>query len=135
MSDKPRPESDKRKASDTSGLSAAQRETLKSLLETNRRQLLAQYGTDGTHDKQSPFTSGRERDEELHVLEDAEINVELHEHAKQELVLIDAALKRLEFGSYGVCCDCDNAIGFPRLEAYPMARRCITCKTEYEQRQ
>ena len=120
---------------EASGLTDAQRDTLRSLLDKNRHQLVAQRQTSAAQAADSTRTGGRERDEELHALEDAEINEELQEHAKQEIELIDAALKRLELGSYGVCCDCANAIGFARLEAYPMARRCITCKTAYEQRQ
>ena len=40
---------------------------------------------------------------------------------------IDAALERLKAGTYGVCELCGNAIGTPRLEAMPAARRCIDC--------
>lgn len=60
--------------------------------------------------------------------------VYLDEHALQSIRYIDAALKRMETGQYGVCIDCDSAIPYARLEAYPAAARCIKCKTEFEQK-
>jgi RNA polymerase-binding protein DksA len=51
----------------------------------------------------------------------------LAEQARQHLVEIDAALRRLEEGTYGVCERCGDAIAAGRLEARPTARTCITC--------
>lgn len=51
-----------------------------------------------------------------------------------ELEEIDAALARIEDGSYGTCEECDANIGAPRLEAQPTARRCIACQEQLEQR-
>ncbi|MDX6375612.1 MAG: DnaK suppressor protein [Nocardioidaceae bacterium] len=45
------------------------------------------------------------------------------------LVEIDAAMKRLEAGTYGTCEGCGGAIGEDRLEARPAARTCIRCAT------
>ena len=47
--------------------------------------------------------------------------------ARDHLAEIDAALGRLEDGSYGTCEVCGEAIPAGRLEARPTARRCITC--------
>src|SRR5271163_4248107 len=38
---------------------------------------------------------------------------------------VEAALQRLEAGSYGRCEGCGKPIGTPRLEAMPAARFCI----------
>ncbi|MDH3451376.1 MAG: TraR/DksA family transcriptional regulator [Gammaproteobacteria bacterium] len=124
---------DPRQWDDSERLTDAQRETLKSMLEKYRRQLLAQLGDTGLYGTDPLFTG--ERDVGPHALENAEISVELQEHAKLDIELIDAALKRLDLGSYGRCCDCGNAIGFARLQAHPTARRCIACKRVYEQHQ
>jgi len=51
-----------------------------------------------------------------------------------ELQEIDAALARIDDGSYGTCEECDANIGAPRLEAQPTARRCIACQEQLEQR-
>jgi DnaK suppressor protein len=53
--------------------------------------------------------------------------------AKVELAKIDAALKRLDEGSYGECLDCGEAISGARLEANPMATRCVGCESAREE--
>lgn len=45
----------------------------------------------------------------------------------QELVEIDAALARLEAGTWGHCERCGSAIGRDRLRALPEIRRCLSC--------
>lgn len=40
---------------------------------------------------------------------------------------IDAALERVELGTYGTCERCGRPIGEGRLEARPTARTCIDC--------
>ena len=41
---------------------------------------------------------------------------------------LDAALRRLEEGAYGRCCECGVEIGEPRLRALPFAIRCKDCE-------
>ena len=41
---------------------------------------------------------------------------------------IDAALRRLRDGSYGICMDCGIAITRKRLDAEPWAHYCVTCQ-------
>jgi DnaK suppressor protein len=45
---------------------------------------------------------------------------------------IEAALQRIKKGEYGVCIDCGEDVGFPRLMAYPTAKRCIVCQEQRE---
>ncbi|ODU06134.1 MAG: conjugal transfer protein TraR [Thiobacillus sp. SCN 63-1177] len=45
---------------------------------------------------------------------------------------IEAALQRIKNGEYGVCIDCGDAVTFPRLMAYPTAKRCIVCQEQRE---
>lgn len=54
--------------------------------------------------------------------ENAAIEVEL----EARLMEVDAALARLEVGSYGTCRICKNAIEDARLHANPAAQTCIT---------
>ncbi|HVJ22771.1 MAG TPA: TraR/DksA C4-type zinc finger protein [Burkholderiales bacterium] len=49
-----------------------------------------------------------------------------------ELRDIEAALRRLDDGSYGVCTDCGVEIGFERLHAEPEAARCLDCQRRHE---
>jgi DnaK suppressor protein len=46
---------------------------------------------------------------------------------------IEAALKRVEDGSYGLCRDCNEPINPKRLEFDPTALRCIDCESNLEQ--
>lgn len=47
---------------------------------------------------------------------------------------IDAALMRIERGTYGICEDCGDRIPVGRLEARPQAARCIACQSRRERR-
>lgn len=44
------------------------------------------------------------------------------------------ALRRIEAGTYGTCLVCGNAIGKARLQAFPRALLCVTCKQREERR-
>ena len=57
-----------------------------------------------------------------------EIDGGLEENAEHLLVEIDAALGRLDDGSYGLCSVCGRPIGDERLEAVPYATLCIDDK-------
>jgi DnaK suppressor protein len=48
--------------------------------------------------------------------------------AEAALSDIDAALQRLEDGSYGICERCDEPIPWQRLEVLPMSRLCTPCQ-------
>ncbi|HEX7965459.1 MAG TPA: TraR/DksA C4-type zinc finger protein [Gammaproteobacteria bacterium] len=45
---------------------------------------------------------------------------------------IEAALKRIEQGSYGICVDCGRPIESRRLEVQPTATRCLEDQDKYE---
>ncbi len=61
-----------------------------------------------------------------------EIDYTLGENSEQVLAEIDAALKRIEDGTYGTCVSCGREIPVERLEAYPWASLCIDCKRRAE---
>ena len=48
---------------------------------------------------------------------------------------VDDALQRIEGGTYGNCIDCEKDIPKGRLEVYPAAKRCVTCKGLFEKEQ
>jgi DnaK suppressor protein len=52
----------------------------------------------------------------------------LRDRADGQLELVDAALARLDAGTYGTCVQCGRAIAAERLEALPWAARCIDCQ-------
>lgn len=49
------------------------------------------------------------------------------EAARAELVELEAALLRIESGTWGRCETCGGAVGRTRLRALPEARQCLSC--------
>ena len=56
----------------------------------------------------------------------------LEEREAAELNAIDAALQRIASGEYGQCSDCGVGIAPARLQANPVALRCIQCQGVWE---
>jgi len=63
---------------------------------------------------------------------DREIDFTLEENSEHVLAAIDAALARMDEGTFGRCATCGNAIAPERLEAMPYATQCIDCKRKAE---
>jgi DnaK suppressor protein len=60
-------------------------------------------------------------------VDDAEFNRDL-----MELTQIEAALRRLDTGRYGLCEDCAEPIAAQRLNVQPWVLRCMACQTRFE---
>jgi DnaK suppressor protein len=58
---------------------------------------------------------------------DRELGDSLEENSEQVLDEIDAALRRIDDGTYGTCTNCGKQIPEERLEALPWASLCIDC--------
>ncbi len=65
---------------------------------------------------------------------DRELDYTLEENSEHVLADIDAALKRIEDGTYGTCTSRGEQIPVERLEALPWATLCIDCQRERERR-
>ena len=63
---------------------------------------------------------------------DRELDYTLEENSEQILGEIDAALKRIEDGTYGICTNRGEQISVERLEALPWATLCIDCARDRE---
>ena len=61
-----------------------------------------------------------------------ELEFALDAHETAELSQVDAALARIEAGTYGRCVDCGVDIPTARLHAAPEALRCIACQEKTE---
>ena len=80
---------------------------------------------DGVGDDQADSGSKAfEREQEMTLLA----------NTRQTLLQIEHALGRLGDGTYGTCESCRNAIGKLRLQAFPRATLCVTCKQRQERR-
>ncbi len=80
-------------------------------------------------------------------LQEADINDRATKEIEQELAMkardrdrkliekINAALDRIEAGTYGYCLETGDPIGLPRLEARPTATLCIEAQERRERRE
>lgn len=86
--------------------------------------LMRDYG--GGSGDDSADTGGKvlEREQEL----------TLTHNSQMLLAQCERALERLDNGSYGRCEVCDQPIGKARLQAFPRATLCVTCKQKQERR-
>ncbi|MBN2265880.1 MAG: TraR/DksA family transcriptional regulator [Candidatus Aminicenantes bacterium] len=62
-----------------------------------------------------------------------EFLLSLSDGERDQLMLIDEALKRLERGDFGVCQLCEKDIGAKRLAAIPWTPLCINCQEKAEE--
>ena len=76
-------------------------------------------------------TGGDVVDAALDAAQD-EISSKLAEVESRELVQIDAALERIQQGTYGQCEICGSKIPLARLNALPYALTCIECQRAAE---
>ena len=67
------------------------------------------------------------------VESDRSFELRLRSRERKLLDKIDEAIGRIENGEYGICDDCGEKIRVKRLEARPVAKFCINCKTKQEQ--
>ena len=58
----------------------------------------------------------------------------LDEQGRREMEAIQAALARIDAGTYGLCDTCGETISAARLMVMPMARRCVRCQERLEHR-
>ena len=80
-------------------------------------------------DKQDQIDENTSTDEEDKPAErqEDEVLTALSLSDQAELSRIDAALARLDDGSYGQCANCGEQIAPARLQAMPDAVLCVTC--------
>jgi DnaK suppressor protein len=106
---------------------------VRELLEAERQQALRSF-TALTGDFNDVVAASRDSNaDDEHDPEGATIAFERSQTAalvlqvQGHLAEIDAAVQRLEGGTYGICDRCEQPIARARLEARPAARTCIRC--------
>ena len=109
-------------------------ERFKTLLEEERRRVLDAIDylhqenpgslENGAHEESSDNNLADTATETL----DREIDSTLEENSENVLAAIDAALKRIEDGTFGMCTNCGKPIAEERLAAIPWATTCIDCR-------
>jgi len=66
---------------------------------------------------------------------DQQRDLALRDRAHQHLAQVEAALARLDDGTFGRCTRCGREIAAERLEALPWAAHCIECQTALDRGQ
>lgn len=64
---------------------------------------------------------------------DRSFTLRIRDRERRLIRKIRGALQRIEDGSYGVCEECGEDIGVPRLKARPVTKLCINCKSKQEE--
>ena len=64
---------------------------------------------------------------------DRAFTLRIRDRERKLIKKIRAALTRLDNGTFGVCEECNEEIGVPRLKARPVTRLCINCKSKQEE--
>ena len=108
----------------------------KAQLLEQRASLLAQLatlrgGAIGRVEASADHFSGRE-DSSAQTTTERDLELALDDRETTELAAVDAALKRIEAGTYGQCIACEVNIPVARLQAAPEAQRCIHCQEKAE---
>jgi DnaK suppressor protein len=86
---------------------------------------LFEEGTDGAgRDPADVGSSNFERDQEM----------SLAQNARDMLEQAQLAYRMFESGEYGTCETCGQPIGKDRLQVFPRATMCVTCKQREERR-
>ena len=65
--------------------------------------------------------------EQAQERENDEVVDAIGNETRASIAEIEAALERLEAGTYGICGECGGPIGEGRLDAIPEATRCVDC--------
>lgn len=117
-------------------MSEGRTERLRQLLLARRQEiqrqideLLAQHRSDQTQLREESVADTEDlstRDSVSHQ------QLSILEVRNQMRLQVEAALQRLDEGTYGLCEDCRQPINEERLKAMPFARRCIDCQRHAE---
>jgi RNA polymerase-binding protein DksA len=110
------------------------------LLDERKRVVAALQNLHDDHASSLYDESGEETAFDNHLADtatetyDRELDYTLEENSEHVLAEIDAALKRIEDGTYGICTNRGEQIPVERLEALPWATLCIDCQRLRERR-
>lgn len=70
--------------------------------------------------------------ERAYELGNDEVLEQLDEAGRAEIEGIRAAIERIDAGTFGACTDCGEPIPPARIEALPLATRCVDCEADEE---
>lgn len=121
-------------------IDASTRDALRAQLEAERARLEADLAALDAVERDSQSAATGENVYRDHMADqgsatfERELGMTFEENERDNLARVDAALKRIEAGTYGSCGRCGADIPSQRLEAVPTASLCIQCKEAEETR-
>jgi RNA polymerase-binding protein DksA len=92
--------------------------------ESDLADLLRDPGDGAGDDQADAGTKAFEREHEM----------ALANNSRDMLLQAERALQRIDDGTYGICESCGNPIGKARLQVFPRATLCVSCKQREERR-
>jgi DnaK suppressor protein len=105
----------------------------KKRLEEQRQDILDMYEHDLRIGKESSDEGAEDLVDRANSSYNREFMLSLSSSERDILKEIEAALRRLDEGEFGVCTACEDKIAPKRLQAVPWARYCIDCQELAEQ--
>ncbi len=102
-------------------------EKVRGTLEAERAVLLKRAGKVESNLRRERTPLSADWEEAATVLQNDEVLEALGTEGRERLEMIEAALQRIENGTYGECGVCGKAIAPGRLEAMPESGICVKC--------
>jgi DnaK suppressor protein len=112
---------------------ASQFEGHRQALITKQRELLDVFQRDRAHGNALTDDGIQDLADKAASAYSKELNFSLSDAERQNLVLVEEAITRIDNGQFGVCTNCGNTIGEKRLHAIPWTPYCIDCQELQEQ--
>ena len=117
-------------------LTATQMQHIQALLQQREAVLRTQIDSEAGQLEEQPYAqlagAVADRGDAASATEIVDMDHALISLQLAELSDIDTARQRLHDGHYGICLDCGEDIDYARLQAYPVAKRCLVCQTRHE---
>jgi RNA polymerase-binding transcription factor DksA len=120
-------------------MNARKKKTLTAALQERRQEIQEQIDQMGDEQRQMGIDQGIEQGTlSNHMADDGSMVFEAERLAtvsddmREMLANIDAALERIEDGTYGVCLACGKPIAEERLDAFPYVAYCIEDQARLE---
>lgn len=102
-------------------------------LQTKKEEILALYLADLRSGQESNDSPTEDIVDRANNAYSRELSFSISDAERSLLLQVEAAIERVEKGSYGRCANCGEPIAAARLEAVPWARYCIFCQELLEQ--
>ena len=109
-------------------------ESVRQKLEQQKQELLARAAKVRADITRSSGPLDKDFAEQVVQMENDAVLAGIGEATAAELAQINRALAQLDAGTYGLCSNCGQPIGKGRLQAFPRATLCVTCKQREERR-